>query len=62
MALSDLYFLLNIFSFEVVIELHHFSLPFPPSKYSHCPPLALFQIYGLFFFDWYLYVYIYSYI
>lgn len=60
MELSDLYFFLSIFIFEIVIELHHFSLPFPPSKYSH--PFLSFQIYGLFFFDWYLYVYIYNYI
>lgn len=42
------------FIFEMIIQLHHFSLPIPLSKPSHIPLLSLFQIDDLFFFNWLL--------
>lgn len=35
------------FLFNIMIWLHHFSLPFPPFKPFHIPCLALFQIHTL---------------
>ena len=38
--------IISVLYFEILIQSHHFSLPFPPSNPFMHPPLALFQIHG----------------
>lgn len=58
-SLHDGFFFIILFTFDIIIQLQHFSLPFPPSTASHIFLSTFLQIHGLFFHSLLLHAYVY---
>lgn len=57
-SLHDGFFFIILFTFDIIIQLQHFSLPFHPSTASHILLSTFIQIHGLFFHSLLLHSYV----